>query len=99
MPILKKKIHDLLEANELASVGAQGKENRKILSRLVRIACDKETLVGWRAIIAIGLLARKMISTGKPRTSLPAEWNTSWRLLYRRDIMFFLSITGAAQLR
>jgi hypothetical protein len=63
MPILRKNIRDLLESNELASLSTQGKENRKVLSRLVRLAYDKETLVGWRAIEAIGLVAREMITT------------------------------------
>ena len=61
MSILKKNIQDLLESNDLASLSSQGKENRKVLSRLVRIAYDKETLVGWRAIKAIGLAAREML--------------------------------------
>jgi hypothetical protein len=63
MPILKKNIQALLESNDLASLNAHGKENRKVLSRLVRIAYDKETLVGWRAIEAIGLASRRMITT------------------------------------
>jgi hypothetical protein len=63
MPILKKNIYDLLESNKFSSLSMQGKENRKVLSRLVRIAYDKETLVGWRAIEAIGLTAREMIVT------------------------------------
>lgn len=62
MPILKKNIQDLLESNDLASL-AHEKENRKVLSRLVRIAYAKETLVGWRAIEAIGLAARGMITS------------------------------------
>lgn len=63
MPHLRKHIHDLLESNDLASLNSQGKESRKVLSRLVRIAYDKETLVGWRAIEAIGLVSRAMLTT------------------------------------
>ena len=30
---------------------------RRVLGQLVRIAYDKETLVGWRAIEAVGMIA------------------------------------------
>jgi hypothetical protein len=63
MSILKKNIHDLLESNNFSSHNTQGMENRKVLSRLVRIAYDKDTLVGWRAIEAIGIVACEMIAT------------------------------------
>jgi hypothetical protein len=63
MPTQKKHIHDLLESNELSSIGLQAKDDRKVLSSLVRLAYDKETLVGWRAIKAIGLAAAEVITT------------------------------------
>jgi len=62
MTILKKKIRDLLESNDLVQVSTQTKDSRKVLSGLVRLAYDKNTLVGWRAILAVGLLARAMIA-------------------------------------
>jgi hypothetical protein len=58
---LKKTIHHALEANDLNAVVSLAKENRKALSLLVRLAYDKEALVGWRAIKAVGLAARQLI--------------------------------------
>ena len=60
---LKKKIHLALESNDLGAVVSQTKENRKVLSLLVRMAYDKDTLVGWRAIKAIGLAAEELVKT------------------------------------
>ena len=60
---LKQKIHNTLEINDLEAVVSFAKENRKVLSLLVRSAYDKESLVGWRAIKAIGLAARALVKT------------------------------------
>lgn len=60
---LKQKIHDALEANDLTAIVALAKENKKVLSLLVRMAYDKETLVGWRAIKVMGLAARALVKT------------------------------------
>jgi hypothetical protein len=60
---LKKTIHRALETNELESVVSFVVKDRKALSMLVRMAYDKETLVGWRAIKAIGLAAKTMVLT------------------------------------
>ncbi len=46
-----------LEENDLGAVLTLGLRSRKVLSVLVRLAYDKETLVGWRAIKAIGRVA------------------------------------------
>jgi hypothetical protein len=62
-PSLKKTIRHALEANDLDAVAVLAKENRKALSLLVRLAYDKETLVGRRAIKAVGLAARQLIKT------------------------------------
>ena len=51
---LKKNILSALGANDLDAVVSLAASDRKVLSRLVRLAYDKETLVGWRAIKAIG---------------------------------------------
>jgi hypothetical protein len=61
--ILKKIIHLALESNDLSAVVSLAKENRKVLSLLVRMAYDKDTLVGWRAIKAIGLAAEVLVKT------------------------------------
>jgi hypothetical protein len=60
---LKKTIHNALEANELDAVVLLAKENRRVVSLLVRMAYDKDTLVGWRAIKAIGLSAKALVKT------------------------------------
>ncbi len=57
---LKKKILSALESNDLDAVVALSTGDRTVLSRLVRLAYDKETLVGWRAIKAVGLAARAL---------------------------------------
>jgi hypothetical protein len=58
--VLKKNILSALESNDLDAVVSLAAGDRKVLSHLVRLAYDKETLVGWRAIKAVGLVARVM---------------------------------------
>ncbi len=60
---LKQKIHLALETNDLDAVTALARENRRVLSLLVRLAYDKDTLVGWRAIKAVGLGAKALVKT------------------------------------
>lgn len=54
---LKKSIHHALESNDLNAIASMAIKNRKAISLLVRIAYDKDTLIGWRAIKAVGLIA------------------------------------------
>jgi len=61
--VLKKNILSALGSNDLDAVVALAASDRKVLSRLVRLAYDKETLVGWRAIQAVGLVARMLIKS------------------------------------
>jgi hypothetical protein len=60
---LKNTVRKFLEANDLQSVVSLVNENRRVLSHLIRMAYDKETLVGWRAIKAIGFAARSLMDT------------------------------------
>ena len=60
---LKKTIRQALEANDPDSVAVLAAGDRKVLSALVRLSYDKETLVGWRAIKAAGLVARALCKT------------------------------------
>jgi len=46
-----------LEKNDLETVLTLALQDRKVLSVLVRLAYEKETLIGWRAIIAVGRVA------------------------------------------
>ena len=59
----KNDIHEALDANNLPAVASLAKEDKKVLSQLIRLAYDKETLVGWRAIKAIGLAARELVKS------------------------------------
>ena len=58
---MRKNIAQALEANNLDTVVSLAKQDRKVISRLIRLAYDKETLAGWRAIMAIGLAAAEML--------------------------------------
>jgi hypothetical protein len=58
---LKKTILSALESNDLDSIAAMTMDDRTVVTRLVRFAYDKETLIGWRAIKALGLVARSLV--------------------------------------
>jgi hypothetical protein len=60
---MKQFIQQALERNDLNAVVSLAQRNRRVLSSLVRMAYDKETLVGWRAIKAIGLVAKEFVKT------------------------------------
>jgi hypothetical protein len=59
----KKLILHSLEANDLDNVVSFVQKDRKTLSLLIRMAYDKETLVGWRSIKAVGRVAKKLVGT------------------------------------
>lgn len=61
MPNLKQSLHAALEKNDLDAVVTLAKADRRALSLLVRLTYDKETLVGWRAIKAVGLAAQELV--------------------------------------
>ena len=63
MHTLKKSILSLLEANDLDALVALGKSKPRVVSLLVRISYDKETLAGWRAIKAVGLIAQELVKS------------------------------------
>jgi hypothetical protein len=60
---MKKFIHLALEMNDLDAVVLLVQKERKALSLLIRMAYDKETLVGWRAIKAVGRIANVLVKT------------------------------------
>jgi hypothetical protein len=60
---IKRTIQQALEQNDLDAVVSLVQQHRRALSQLVRIAYDKETLAGWRAIRAIGRVARALVKT------------------------------------
>lgn len=59
----KKMLQQALDSNDVATVDALARQNRKTLSLLIRMAYDKDTLAGWRAIKAIGRAARELVKT------------------------------------
>lgn len=54
---MKQSLQAALEANDLEAVQTLALANRTILSMLVRFAYDKTSLIGWRAIKAIGIVS------------------------------------------
>ena len=60
---MRKIILQALEANDLDAVVSLALKSRKAMSLLVRLAYDKETLAGWRAIKAAGLVAKALAKT------------------------------------
>jgi len=60
---IKQTIRQLLEQNDLKAVAALVLANRGVMSQLVRMAYERDTLVGWRAIKAIGFAARALVYT------------------------------------
>jgi hypothetical protein len=57
---MKKLILHALESNDLDEVVSLARKSRNTMSLLVRMAYDKETLVGWRAIKAVGRIAKEL---------------------------------------
>lgn len=60
---LKKSILLSLEANDLAALVPLARDKPRVVSLLVRISYDKETLAGWRAIKAVGLISQELVKT------------------------------------
>jgi hypothetical protein len=56
----KRTVQQALETNDLEKIDALVQQDRKVLSLLIRIAYDKDTLAGWRAIKAIGRAAQTL---------------------------------------
>jgi hypothetical protein len=59
----KRAVQQALDENDLERVVALVQQDRKVISLLIRIAYDKETLAGWRAIKAIGRAAGALVKT------------------------------------
>ncbi len=60
---IKRTIQHALEQNDLEKIASLARRNRRVISTLIRMAYDKETLTGWRAIKAIGRAARALVKT------------------------------------
>jgi len=60
---LKKSLKDALVQNTFESLLKTDFSRRKMMSALIRLAYDKETLEGWRAIKAVGVVAREIVKS------------------------------------
>jgi len=60
---IKKTLFHALERNDLDTIVSLVQKNKKALSQLIRFAYDKDTLVGWRAIKAIGRVSEALVKT------------------------------------
>ncbi|MDA8089583.1 MAG: hypothetical protein M0Z61_05110 [Nitrospiraceae bacterium] len=58
--VLKDRIKEYLLAGDYAGIVELGKKNKGILRRLISFTYDKEELVCWRAIEAVGFLSSGM---------------------------------------
>jgi hypothetical protein len=58
---MKQAVVAALGKNDLETLLSLARHDRKVLIVLVRLAYDKETLIGWRAIIAIGRVAEQFV--------------------------------------
>jgi len=61
MDNLKSNIQHALETNNLDSMERLAITQKRVLSLLVRFAYDKESLVGWRAIKATGVVSKALL--------------------------------------
>ncbi len=59
---MKQAVTAALEADDSEKILTFALQSRKVLSVLIRLAYEKETLVGWRAIKAIGKVASVFVN-------------------------------------
>jgi hypothetical protein len=60
---IKKIINDALEQNDNDLLVSLVQKHKRVLSYLIRFAYDKDTVVGWRAIKAIGYASKILVKT------------------------------------
>ncbi len=75
---LKKRARHLLEAGSYDELVAIAKQDKSILSRLISLSYDKEDVISWRSMEAIGLIGREL--AGENRTEVMRDINR--RLLW-----------------
>lgn len=61
----RNEIRKHLEENDLQFAVSSLLQDRKTLSVLIRLSYAKDTLVGWRAILAVGIAARELVLTDR----------------------------------
>jgi len=76
---MKKSIRQALEEEDLKAVVAHAAQDRKAMSYLVRFAYDKDTLIGQRAIRAMGLVAKELV-TAEPEVLRDRVRKLLWSL-------------------
>jgi len=57
----KQIVRQALESNDLDAIVSLVRQQKRTLSLLIRIAYDKDTLAGWRAIKAVGFAAKALL--------------------------------------
>lgn len=55
---MKNKVRGLLEAHECEAVAEMARQDRSVIRWLISLAYDKEDVVSWRAIEAVGVISR-----------------------------------------
>ncbi len=59
----REKILELLEDGDLAELAAQTGEDHSIFRTLISLSYDKDSVVSWRAIEAVGIIAGERVKT------------------------------------
>ncbi len=75
---LKKKAAHLLETCSYEELVAIAKQDKSIISRLISLSYDKEDVISWRSMEAIGLIGKEL--SGENRTEVVRDINR--RLLW-----------------
>ena len=60
---LKKRIKEVLEQNAAETLSSLDVSKKHLISALIRLSYDKDTLIGWRAIRAVGMVARESVKS------------------------------------
>jgi hypothetical protein len=63
MENISRSIRLALDQNDLSSVAKLSLKEKRVFSRLIRLSYAKDTLVGWRAILTVGMAARNLAGT------------------------------------
>ena len=79
MQNLKRIINDALEKNDFTAILARARQDWKVVSLLVRCAYVKDTLLGQRAIRAMGLVAKELV-TAEPEVLRDRVRKLLWSL-------------------
>ena len=57
---MKKRLRELLEQNRMEEIADLGEEHRRVFVLLRSLTFDRDPLVGWRAVEAMGEVAARV---------------------------------------